>query len=399
MKNLRWIVIVVLVAGLALSLAACGGEEPTATPVPTEVGAAPTDSSAPEPTDTPLPPPTDTPPSEPADTPLPEPTTEPEPEPEGGEGFDAALLEQPNNLDSFRSTVEISWQGVLTDGTDVSNSMVMLFEFVRDPLAQHISIAGEFPGMEELGMEEGATLDIYVIEGMMYMNLFGGWMQMPAEEDTADIGDMAFVATDEMIGELQDAKYEGKETYNGIETKHYSFDESSFSSEDAPEGMEIEEASGNIYIAVEGNYVVHMDVTMSGSNLEIPTGEGSDMLQGGSMTIMVDLSDINESFTIEVPPEAKESGGMPEDIPLPPDAEEVSNLMGMITFQSPTSSEEIAEFYKTQMPENGWTETSVEEFSGMYMMEYSKEGRTASFIISLDSDTGNTSVLITVSEE
>jgi hypothetical protein len=37
--------------------------------------------------------------------------------------------------------------------------------------------------------------------------------------------------------------------------------------------------------------------------------------------------------------------------------------------------------------------------SGMYMLEYTNDGRTASFMINADEEAGMTSVLITVEEE
>ena len=94
--------------------------------------------------------------------------------------------------------------------------------------------------------------------------MFGAWMSGPADEGGMDTDDLAFVATDDLLDGLKDANYEGIETYNGIETRHYSFDEASFDMADLPEGGEIEEASGHIYIAVDGNYVVHMEMTMKG---------------------------------------------------------------------------------------------------------------------------------------
>lgn len=119
------------------------------------------------------------------------------------------------------------------------------------------------------------------------------------------------------------------------------------------------------------------------------------------MELVVDLSDINEPITIIVPEEAMESGQPPEDIPVPDDAEElqVIDIMGMITFLSPSTTAEVADFYTVAMPENGWTEASSEEMGGMFMLEYTKDGRTASIIIMDDEDVGKTSILISVAEE
>jgi hypothetical protein len=394
MKNLKWIVLAILLASLVLGLAACG-EEAAPTAVPTQVGQAATDTIAPEPTDTPVPP-TDT----------PEPTEEP------AEDLDVGGLEQPADLDSFRTTFVVSWNGTAADGSEASGSMELFIEFVREPLAQHISIGGDFPGLEELGVAEDTTMDIYVVGDTMYMNLFGSWLQMPAdEESTAQFEEMAFVASEDMLQDLRDTTYEGRETYNGIETKHYSFDETSFDPADM-QGMEIEEASGNVYIAVEGNYLVHMDVSMTGMNLQLPTGEADQTMQDGTMEIVVDLHDINEPFTIELPEEALSSEGlpfgvpepgedMPADIPIPEDAQELfASSSGLITFESPSSTEELASFYQAEMPKNGWTEVKVEQIADLFDMEYRKDNRTATFTIASPSEGSNlATVFITIVED
>jgi hypothetical protein len=407
MRNLRWIMLAFLFAGLVLGLAACGGEKaPTA--VPTAVSQAATDTPLPEPTDTPVPP-TATP--EPTDTSVP-PTDTPEPAEEPAEDLDVGGLEQPADLDSFRTNFVISWDGTDPDGSAVSGSMDLLIEFVREPRAQHISIGGDFPGLEELGVSEDTTMEIYVVEDTMYMNLFGSWLQMPADEQsTAEFEQMAFVASEDMLQDLSDTTYEGRETYNGIETKHYSFDETSFDPADM-EGMEIEEATGNVYIAVEGNYVVHMDLSMTGADLTLPTGEADQTLQNGTMEIMLDLHDVNEPFTIEVPEEALSSEGLPfsvpepgegvpADMPIPDDAEELyASSSGLITFESPSSTEELASFYQAEMPANGWAEVKVEQIMDMFDMEYHKDSRTATFTIAPPAeDSDRATVFITIVED
>jgi len=113
----------------------------------------------------------------------------------------------------------------------------------------------------------------------------------------------------------------------------------------------------------------------------------------------IDLSSINEPIEIVVPEEALQNSGAPEDIPLPEDATEVASLGGLITFSSATAPGELATWYKDQMPANGWTLKSDSTMGELFMLEYTKDGRTASFMITTDSDSGATSVLVTLSEE
>jgi hypothetical protein len=325
MKNPKRVPIGIIVVSLALTLAACG-----ATPTPTQIAVAPSDTPVPPtstpvpptetpvpPTDTPIPPtdtpvpPTDTPipptdtPVPPTDTPVPEPT---EPPADDTPSDDETFLGPPPVLDSFKSSLQMAWNGLDPDGAEVSGSMDIRVEFIRDPLAQYISIGGDFPGVEELGLGDGDTLEIYVITETMYMNLMGMWMSIPAEPgSTAAFEEMAFAISEGMLDTLQDFTDEGEIDYNGMAVRHYSFDQTDFGDDDL-EGMEVDEAGGNIYVAVDGNFLVHMDLSMAGSNIGVPTGEGEQVLDIGALVLEVDIYSINESFEIAVPEEALSGG-------------------------------------------------------------------------------------------
>jgi hypothetical protein len=211
-------------------------------------------------------------------------------------------------MDSFKSSLTMAWDGLDADGAEASGSMEILVEFVREPLAQYVRIGGDFPGVEELGLGEDGTLEIYVITETMYMNLMGMWMSLPAEPgSTAAFEEMAFAVSEGMLDTLQELDYEGETEYNGLAVKHYSIDETHFTGEDL-DGMEVDEASGNIYVAVDGNFLVHLDLSVAGSNIDLPTGEGEQVLQTGVLMLEVDLSSINEPFEIIVPEEALPGG-------------------------------------------------------------------------------------------
>jgi hypothetical protein len=295
----------------------------------------------------------------------------------------------------------MQWQGTITSGEEISVSMVMLIEYVSEPKAQHMQVSGIFPGAEgEAGTAgpAGEAMDIYVVGDTTYMNLFGTWMQVPASEDQSSMGDIPLVTSQDILGGLEGAKYEGRETINGAETKHYSFDEKALGSWGLSPDTKIETAKGDVYIATDGNYMARLDVTMTGMNITVPGGTGNEALTNGSMHMVMDVTDVNKPITIEVPPEALEAGKPPEDIPVLDNAEETTNLFGMISYKTASTPQEVHDFYKAEMPNNGWTETKDEPLGEMFTMEFTKDQRTASLMITTDSDSGKTSVLISISE-
>lgn len=377
MEKSRWILILVLLACLALSLVACGGE-----PEAAEV------SEAEAATATPLPP---------TATPVPTDTPEPTAAPESESG-ELVLdeLETPSELSSYRANMEISISGT-DQGEAVEGTLSFLIEYTSEPQAQRIVMSAE--GIEEA--EDMGSLEMYQVDDMAYLKLGDQWLSVPATEDV--LSNTGFIQPEDILQDTCGWKKESDTEYNGIRVHHWTASqedmEACMTAQELAEIGQITTASGDLYVAVEGNYVVHMSVVFEGEDLTAGLGTEDQLLDEGRMEITFDMTDVNQPFVIELPEEAASAGSMPEDIPIPEDAQEAANAFGMITFSSPSTPAEVAEFYEAQMPANGWTEVSVDELSGMYMMEYSKDGRTASLMISADEEAGMTSVLITIQEE
>jgi hypothetical protein len=377
MKNLRWMWLALLVAGLVVTIAACGGSKTAETSVP----------ATSKPADTPVP----TAPPKPTDTPVltlaPTSAAEEELAPDQVIGV--------TDLNSYRSTIDLSWQGTLTNGQEITAAMSMFIEYVREPKGQHISIFGT--SLAAQGFSADEPLEMYIIGDKTYMYVMGSWMQAPSSEGSEGLGDTFLMTSDEVLRGAKNSKYEGRETVNGAETKHYSFDEKGLNATELA-GSKVDQVQGDIWIAVNGNYVVKMDATMVGTDMGVPGVTSSETLANGSMRMVMDVTDVNKSFTIEVPSEAVQAGQPPEDIPLPDDAAGLTNLMGMISYTTAKTAQEMHDFYKAEMPNNGWTEASDQAFGDMFMLEYSKDGSKASITITTDSQSGKTSVLITVQE-
>jgi len=386
MKNPRWILILILLASLTLGLVACGGEPETSEPA--EVQATETEAA----TATPVPP-TDT----PMPTDAPEPTIAPESEPEGEEGeLDLDEIGTPSDLSSYRANMTISISGT-DNGETVDESISFTIEYTSEPPAQHIIMSGA--GMEDTeGMD---SIEMYQVGDMSYVKFGEEWLSVPATEDTMDSS--GFIQPEDVLEGTCGWKKERDTDYNGVRVYHWTASkedmEACMTAQDLAEIGEITAASGDLYVAVEGNYVVHLSIVFEGLNMEAGMGTEEQILDQGRMEVMFDMIDVNQPFIIELPEEAVAAGSLPEDLPVPDDAQEVSNAFGMITFSSPSTPAEVSEFYKTAMPQNGWTEVSVDELGDMFMMEYSKGARSASLIINPDEDTGLTSVLITIQEE
>ena len=394
MKHAKWLLLLVLMASLVLGLAACGGDketEPTSPPAekPTEVSQVePTDEPTLEPTKAPEPtaPPTDTPPPEPTDTPEVE---------EEEEELDPSALSSASDLSSYRSTMSIT---MVTDnnGQEEEQTVDMLIEYTSEPTAQHIVMTGAVAGPEG----EGGTIEMYLVENTMYMKMEDQWLSLPATEE--DIDSDAFISADAMLDDLCGWKKEGRDEIDGVDVVHWTLSKEDMEKCLPPDELanmgEISQATGDLYISEDDNYVVLMEMSFEGEDLDMDLGEADEGVKAVRMTIHYQMTDVNVPFTIEVPAEAKEGSSLPDDIPVPAGTEDASSMFGMITFTSEIPPQEVFDFYQTEMPNNGWTEESADAMTGLWTLEFTKDGRTASIMITEDDD-GITSVLITVAEE
>lgn len=293
----RVLTLCVVVIVLLAMATACGPE-----PTPTEVVLAPTDTSVP-PTDTPTPP----------------------------EPLDPSTLVPPGDLESFVFTEEISWEGTAPNGAEASYQSSTIVTYVGDPQAFQITGTSNEPTMQmalAAAGVEGDTMDMYFVEDSMYIPVLGSWVQVSLDVPESMIGlgelpfdpeHLTFPQAYTITQWLDIAPYEGPETYNGIDAMHYSFDETAFNLDLLPAGMEVEEASGNLYVTVEGGYLLHMDMTLSGTGLVLAAEAEEPTLSEGTLDYTSDLSSINESLTIELPEEVVRATSLPEDIPVPPD--------------------------------------------------------------------------------
>jgi hypothetical protein len=91
------------------------------------------------------------------------------------------------------------------------------------------------------------------------------------------------------------------------------------------------------------------------------------------------------------------TGEAPSDIPLM-NQEQVQNYFGSsqyIFYTSPIQYDQVLEFYKTEMPNNGWQyiETDSHEYSNAAQLTYVKDNRTATINLAFN-PLNNTSVIV-----
>lgn len=328
----------------------------------------------------------------PTDVPLPEPTEEPELE---ESTIDTLQLWNSSDISSFRGEFTISFQGT-TAGEPTQGSMSMFMETTSEPLAQHFTLSMQGLDLgEELEGLELTDMEFYMVDNTMYANMgMGmGWLKFPGMS-IGDIEDMVIMPDDFVDMPPSANRKLLPETVNGVSCWHFVLDDPSL----LGEATDFDTFMADAWIAVEGGYLVKMEVEATGDFTD-DFGE-TISLEEGSMNIVFDLLSVNEDFTIVVPDEAlaAEDFGLGtgsfgeqewtrEDVPLTADASVDLVMEGTVFFYTDLSVEEAANYMTGQLVANGWIEgsnTYVSEDS--YFGDFSKDDETLTLMLNPNTD-------------
>ena len=363
---------------LALVLAACGGKgDKTA---PTEEAAAPaaqatvrSSAAAKQPTAEPT--------MEAEAVPTDEPTEAPAATPEDDS---LSLASRDTGLDaltSYRLTWRAEWKST-DQGKEEQGAWDWTEEYTSDPKAHHVSMSTP----DASDPTKTGAFEMWQIGDTSYMKSGENdeCVSFSTEGAEKDIQKGSFNPS--MLGSIEDAKYVGRETINGIPTKHYKYNSKT--------GMlaALADASGETWVASDGGYVVKYTVKWTGGGGLFGLGASPTATGGGSWTW--ELSDVNKPIEIK-PPEGCEGSQL--DLPIMPVAKEKTHFGDMTGYKTVGTLAEAAKFYKDELAAAGWQpEGEPTEMGELVMLNYTKDDQKLSVMIS--GTEGDVSVILTVSK-
>lgn len=361
----------VLIATLALT--ACGGRQPAAGSEATAAVSAtePADAAAPA-----------------ADTTQPTEATEPT---EAAAEVEAGPTEETplevsdrtaglDQLSSYRLAWSATWEGE-EDGETREFNWEWTQEVTTAPPAQHLAFSGS--GTGETGSGTFETYRIGDTQYIVSVNADGERNCMSMTSDDTDERTDAFNPS--VLGSLNDARFTGTETVNGIAARRYTYDEKSMNLFGSGK------VTGQVWVAVEGGFVVKETVQWEGGaagfmGLSGGTGKGQWTWE---------VRDANAPFTIEPPAGCESAGG---DLPIMADATEKTTMGGMLMYKTAAAPAEVAEFYQAEMKAAGWTlDGEPSSIEGLIQLSFKKDGSTAQLMITSDDE--GTQVIVNVGKE
>jgi len=328
----------------------------------------------------------------------------------GGETINASELGKALDLTSMLGgeTVQ-SYQydmvmDISNDEGDSQSLITVLYSL--DPPAMHMmmSFSGEaFAEDAEIGEMQMTQIGDSVYMDMPEM----GCIQMPATDSSLTDEMMSDIFKNDIVDDLETVVKVGNETVNGVETIHYTFDETAFM--DADDGMET--AVGHIYVAKDSGYLIRMIIDGTG---DVTDFSSSDDAANGTIHIEMNLTNLNEPVNIEAPTDCEnfgdsmpfggEDSGMgdsePVDYPILDDATDVFSMAGITTYSTAMSVEDVLTFYQSELPAMGWVENPDLHIvvAGSASMMFNKDGKILSLTINDDPEAITSVVLFTMDE-
>lgn len=129
----------------------------------------------------------------------------------------------------------------------------------------------------------------------------------------------------------------GQDMVEGIVADHYTFDERAVGL------FEVASTNGEIWMASDGGYVVKYTRTTTGDTAYF--GPGTE----GTLEWEYSITAINQPVDTSLPTSCR------VDAPTPGDATNLLNLPNWLSFDTPASVADLADFYRNQLETLGWT--------------------------------------------
>lgn len=320
-----------------------------------------------------------------------------EPEPAESETVEFAGVTGLDEFSSYRVIFVMDFDGT-SGGQPAVGHIEMSLESTKEPPARHLSIEMEGSPVADMG---GANqLEFYDVGGTIYMYteaMGDQWISMPGSDD--DAFSEGFFAPDEDLELPKTAQCSSElETINNIPTRHCTFSEADV----VPDEESYEDLRGDIWLAVDGNYIVKYQLEADGYSSN--QGDMEDLFDFGSVSFLYELSEVNAELTITPPEEALnapsldfggdvgDSGGEGDvstgDLPVLDDAEELFSAAGFVTYYTQSDIAAAVDFYRQELTALGWIEDTDSAYSDetVALLSFEKEGSTLTLTLGKEDD-------------
>lgn len=199
-----------------------------------------------------------------------------------------------DEFSSYRMDYAVSFDGA-RGRQPTSGSAQGMLEATNSPDARHLQATLKGDTFSQLGIP--ATVEAYHVNDTIYFQdpRDGAWVGVPERLASRFLPDGIPSPEDYIELPVTAVRQPGWRTINGILTQRYTFD-----LEDLANGHHYQDAEGTIWVAVKGDYVVRYEATLSGRHENLAAG-GVELMDSGTISVMYELSDVDDDLTIKAP--------------------------------------------------------------------------------------------------
>jgi hypothetical protein len=256
----------------------------------------------------------------------------------------------PSDVNSFRISIDMQFEETMADGTVESGHIIGTGAQVIEPFAMMFDFTIEGSDVDvDFG---GGGFSMTQIGDTTYINLGDTGCISTSNNEVSQFPLTDFTTSESFLGGLQGAELvEENVTINGIQTNHYHFTDSALTQGEQALGT-LQNVDGNVYVSAADGYVVRITMEADGQSFGLAGADAT----GGHINYQIDYSDFNAPIEITAPEGC--AGGEDTEFPILEDATNVNSLAGLVSYNTNTTYEDIVEFYKTEMEAAGYTLTS-----------------------------------------
>lgn len=284
---------------------------------------------------------------------------------------------------AYKMSMAIMYDGVDTAGTPKLFDLVFHIENQTQPKAQRISMAGG-DAMESIE---------FVVLGDQAMSVFPGvgCSVFPASS-MQDQGPEESIP--EMNGLLtgQAKRVETGVNIEGVVTDRYELTSENMIDPNSSETPKV--TDGSVYVAQDGGYIAK--IKMNGT---VNTAEnGFDPNTEAQVNLNYTFFPIEDgSLVISPPAECADQLASSSDYPVMDGASGLVSMEGVVFYTVEASLDEVLDFYRTTMPEDGWELTKDVGGSNISFatLEFTKDGES----VEVNAITTGDSVSVTVTKK
>jgi hypothetical protein len=267
---------------------------------------------------------------------------------------------------SYRLETALQFVGQTASGQPASWRGWSHYASVASPPSWAVTLAVE----DTARRSELNSLSAYLVGEESYMLIpplgcLGG-----SAESVSGVLDNPILPWRFMPGITSATPLDDEQVVGGLAVRSYRFDET-----DLPGWSERSvSVEGRLLVSNDDGRLVQVTMEITGQADYLATGTPAD----GTLTVRLDLSDINGPVSVEPPPECISA----ETYPMMDGAYQVTSIEDLLTYRVRSTLEEAVAFYQRRMPETGWVAASevtlVDESAAL---GYVRDGRSVTVSI------------------